>query len=185
MNKYFLVGIPGCGKSTLGQRVAAILEIQFFDTDIVAHNRIGEVRPIDLFSSYFHSRFRMEQIRVVAELSGLDAPAIIATGAEVALMPECIGYMQSTGNIIHIKRNPEIVLAGIKSDGGRRLILRNETIGTEVVMQEESVRLYAEELSQYEIVSNLTMENNGNEDEGVETLIALINKNQQSNHKGA
>jgi shikimate kinase len=90
MNKLcFLIGAPHCGKSTLGRRVSEIMQLQFYDTDDIVREQIGEVRIGDIFNSYFHSRTRtLEREAILTLTSTLNNPAIIATGAEVALIPD-------------------------------------------------------------------------------------------------
>jgi len=175
MKKYFLIGIPGCGKSTLGQKIAEVLQVPFFDTDLLALERMDLDHPFQLFMPSVALQYRNEQIEAIKELHKLDGSAIIATGAEVALMPECAKLMKEMGVIIHIKRQAENVLAEMRNSDKKPMVLRNETDGTEIIMQEESVRLYAEELIHYEILADLCMDNNGNEEEGVEKLADLIN----------
>ena len=176
MGKYFLIGIPNCGKTTLGRLAADIMKLPFFDTDEMTVEKLKLENPIDIFRSVFNMRFISAQRAAIIELAGLEGNAIIATGAEVALEPECAGRMRAAGTIIHIKRKPEIVLSDLRSSGKSRLVLRNVTNGTEIDMQEGAVNLYMEEFSQYEAIADLVLENNGTEDEGVQKLVMLINQ---------
>ena len=171
--KFFLIGIPNCGKTTLGRRAAGTLQLPFYDTDVMACERLGTGNPVDQILAHFNGSFIRAQWKAVEELVELDSDAIIATGAEVALQPVCATRLRHTGTVIHIRRNPEAILAEIAKDGNQ-LILREETSEKEVVMQEEAVKLYSEELSQYESLADLTMENDGSEDDGFDKLIALI-----------
>jgi hypothetical protein len=41
-------------------------------------------------------------------------------------------------------------------------------------MQEGAVKLYSQEYQQYDAVADITMENNGSEDEGVDKLATMI-----------
>jgi shikimate kinase len=174
-NKYFLIGIPNCGKSTLGRRVADILKLPFFDTDTMAVERLNLENPIEIFRMAFSGRFLNAQLDVIIELAGLDSSAIIATGAETALRPECAERMRTAGAIIHIKRTPEILLENLRNSGKSGLVLYDKEHDIKIDMQEEAVKRYAQESSQYEALADLTFENNGSEDEGVEGLIKLIN----------
>jgi len=172
-NKYILIGIPHCGKSSLGRRAADILQLPFYDTDLMAYKRLGVRNPLDQFRAAFNGSFMTAQREVVYELTELDTDAIIATGAEIALMPGCDTRLRRMGTVIHIRRNLEAVLADITNDDDQ-LIMRNVKTGEEEIMREKSVKLYAQELSQYEELADLTLENDGSEDDGLEKLIALI-----------
>ena len=180
MNKFILIGIPNCGKSTLGRLAAESLQLPFYDTDSLAVEKMKLEGPIDFFRFSFKTRFLTEQYNVMAELAQLKDAAIIATGAEVALMPQCAELMKKMGLVIYIKRKPEIVLADYKNSGKRGIVMREinddkENL-IEIDMQEEAIKLYAEESIKYEALANLTLENNGSKDEGLEKLIELIGK---------
>ena len=182
MNKYVLIGAPHCGKTTLGRRVSELLQMPFFDTDVMAKEKMGEVRFIDAFSSYFNSRICEEQRKAIIELADLNGSAIIATGAEATLIPNCVEIMQSMGFIIHIKRKIETILDELKETVNSRSVLVNVDDGTILDFRKEAVEAYAEELSLYEAAADFTIDNNGSEDEGVEklrTLIQVIIKTEQ------
>ena len=171
--KFILTGIPDCGKSTLGQRAADILQLPFYDTDIMACEQLGIRNIVDQFRASFNGSIITAQWEAVDELARLDSDAVIATGAEVALQPVCTGRLRRMGTIIHIRRSQETILAAIVKDG-KQLVLHEKTSGTKIVMREQAVKLFSEELPQYESLADLTMENDGSEDEGVEKLVALI-----------
>ena len=172
-NKFILVGIPGCGKSTLGQRAADILQLPFYDTDIMACERLGIGNPLDHFRANFNGSFMRAQWEVVYDLAKLDSEAVIATGAEVALMPGCDVRLRRMGTVIHVRRNTETILADIEKDD-KQPVLCDVNNGTEIAMQAKAVELYALEIPQYEALADLTLDNNGSEDEALENLIALI-----------
>jgi shikimate kinase len=174
-NKYILIGIPNCGKTTLGRRVADKLQLPFFDTDEMTCDRLKlQENPIRIFSMLFNGQFLAAQRDAVYELAELDDTALISTGAEVALQPDCAVLLQKMGTIIHIQRKPEIVLAGLQKSNSPGPVLRNISTGEDINMQEGSVKIYAEEYSRYEALADLTLKNNGSEDEGVEKLAMLI-----------
>ena len=171
----FLIGAPHCGKSTLGQRVSEIMQLPFYDTDDMVREEIGEVRIGDIFNSYIHSRSRgIEREAVLALSTTLSSPTIIATGAEVALIPDCVGAMRDTGYIIHIKRNTNSILEELRSSVDSRPVLVEVDDGTIFDFREHAVLAYADELPTYEAVAELTIDNNGSEDEGVNLLHTLV-----------
>ena len=171
MKKYFLIGIPNSGKSTLGRRAAEKLRIPFFDTDAMVCDRVNN--PLDLFKMAINGQFLAEQLKIVSKLVKLDGKAIIATGAEAALATECAAIMKASGTVINIKRKPDILLEEFKKSGKCGMIVKEEN-GEEINMQEEAIRLYAKECSQYEALADLSFENDGTEDEGLEKLLKLI-----------
>ena len=169
--KIFLIGIPNSGKTTLGRRAAEKLRIPFYDTDLIICEKLDN--PLDLFRMAFSGHFAAEQIKIISKLAKLKGKALIATGAEAALSPECASLMKAGGTIINIKRKPDILLEEFKKSGNRGMIMKEEN-GEEICMQEEAIRLYAKECSQYEALADLSFENDGTEDEGLEKLLKLI-----------
>ena len=191
MEKYILIGIPNCGKSTLGKRSAETLRMPFFDTDLLAVEKMNLEHPAEIFRFAFNGRFLTEQYNVMIDLAAHKGTAIIATGAEIALMPECADLIKKMGTIIHIKRKPSILLNDYKNSGKRGIVMRQEKRNgdeeseIEIDMQEENIKIYAKEITRYEALANLTLENNGSEDEGLERLIELIRSDPAPEISGA
>jgi len=176
MNKLcFLIGTPHCGKSTLGRRVSEIMHLPFYDTDDMVRAKIGVVRIGDIFNSYIHSRSRSIEREVILKLSStLSNPAIIATGAEVALIPDCVVAMRNTGYIILIKRRLDSILDDLRGSVDSRPVLVEVNDGTILDFRERAVLAYADELPRYEALAELTINNNGSEDDGVNLLLTLV-----------
>ena len=171
MKKYILIGIPNSGKSTLGRRAAEKLRLPFYDTDEMVCDKVSN--PLDLFRMSLNGQFLEEQKKIISKLAKLKGGAIISTGAEVALIPECAALMKTMGTVIHIQRKPDTLLAEYKKSGKRGMVMK-ENGGKEIDMQEEAIKLYAEEHSQYEALADLPLENDGTEDEGLEKLLKLL-----------
>ena len=73
-----LIGLPGCGKSTVGRQLARRLNVPFFDSDQVLEQRLGcSVR--DYFEREGESCFRDREETVIDELSQV-AEGVLSTG---------------------------------------------------------------------------------------------------------
>lgn len=81
-----LVGLMGAGKTSVGKRLAAALEVPFYDSDHEIEAAAGlEVREI--FERFGEAYFRDGERRVILRL--LDgAPAVLATGGGAFMAPE-------------------------------------------------------------------------------------------------
>lgn len=81
-----LVGLMGTGKSTVGQRLANLLAVDFVDTDTaieaVAQRSVGEI-----FEDFGEPYFRDGERRVIARLIE-EAHGVIATGGGAFVHPE-------------------------------------------------------------------------------------------------
>jgi len=131
---------------------------------------------LDQIRASMNGTMEAAQRKAIDELVALDSAAIVATGAEIALMPRCTILLRKAGTVIHVIREPEIVLADMKKNGGSRWVMQDKDSGEEIVMRERAVELYAQEISQYNALADVMLENNGSEDAGVEKLITLIRK---------
>ena len=176
MEKYFLIGIPCCGKTTLGRKTAEVLGVPFYDTDQMARKRIKVRHPFEMIRFSFAGKFMKEQHKAIGKLAEIEGPAVIATGAEAALMPECAESMKNTGVLIHIRRSPEIMLAELDNQSGPVFAEIDAATGkpTGDTMTHMAVRRYAQEIPQYEALADHVMGNDGGIEEGVDNLVALI-----------
>jgi shikimate kinase len=79
---FSLVGMPGCGKSTVGRHLARHLGLAFFDSDAHIEQRVG--MPIrDYFAEHGEAAFRDVEQDVIDTLSQHTA-CVLATGAALA-----------------------------------------------------------------------------------------------------
>ena len=174
-NKYYLVGIPTCGKTTLGRRVSEHMDMAYFDTDDMAADQVKkENNERFSFFSYLDSVYD-EQKKAIVWLSTFDSPAIVATGAEIALIPDCVELMRSTGFIIFIDRILEKILDAMQDNPPSGPVMAaHKDDGSFIYMHEERVKIYESERPKYRAIADYTLDNNGSEDEGAEKLAALI-----------
>jgi shikimate kinase len=162
MNHIILIGVPNCGKTTLGKRAAKVLKMPFYDTDTMVTDKMDLVNPADIFRPSFQQQFYDGQLTAVKELALLKVPAIIATGAEVALMPQCVSLLQKMGTVVLIKRDVQLMLEDV-SKRTRGFILTDGK-GMEIDMNAKAVEEYAKEIKVYEKVAHKIFENNGDEE---------------------
>ena len=91
----FLIGMQGCGKSSLGKRVARETGIPFADTDaLVAQSAGGTVN--EFFERYGEEVFRQAETGALALLTRA-RPMIISTGGGTVMNPVNRHIMRSWG----------------------------------------------------------------------------------------
>ncbi len=98
-----LIGMPGCGKSTIGKELAKVLRKEFVDSDeeIVKSERVSIPQ---IFESKGESGFREIESRIIRELSSHQG-MVIATGGGAVLNPENIGLLKENGIILFLDRD--------------------------------------------------------------------------------
>ena len=83
--KVSLVGMPGCGKSTVGRHLGRQLALRFVDSDSEIEKRVGmSIR--DFFTAHGEAAFRELEQDVINELSAL-SNVVLATGGGAVLRP--------------------------------------------------------------------------------------------------
>lgn len=95
-----LVGMPGCGKSTLGRILSDMTGRVLVDTDDVITELTGR-HPSEIIKSEGEREFRRietEAVKKVSKMSGV----IIATGGGVVTRKENIPYLRQNGRIIYL-----------------------------------------------------------------------------------
>ena len=150
-----LMGMPSCGKSTIGKLVAEKLGREFIDTDKLIEEK--ENRSIErIFSEDGEEYFRALEKEVVREVSKKNS-SIIAVGGGAPVFEENRWALRQNACIVYIKRE----LSYLVSDG--RPLSKSEGIGA----------LYEKRKGIYESFADYTVYNNGDILEATKEIINL------------
>lgn len=106
-----LIGMPGCGKSSIGERLAEITGKSFADSDIKIIEQTGRSAE-DIICSDGEEYFRRVET-AVAKAEGAHTGCVIATGGGVVTREENLDLLRQNGRIVYIKRS----LEDLSSDG--------------------------------------------------------------------
>ena len=100
-----LIGMPGCGKSTLGKLLAAEWGRPFLDADAELVKTAGMPIP-DIFKVEGEAGFRKRESCVLAEL-GKGKGLVIATGGGCVTVAENYSHLHQNGKIVFLDIPPE------------------------------------------------------------------------------
>ena len=115
-----LVGMMGAGKTTQARKLAALLDIEFVDSDIEIET--CQKRTVkDIFAKEGESHFRELEKNKIAEILGKDI-AVISVGGGAVTNPETLSSILSKGLCIWIDA-PVRILAKRTSGTGTRPLL--------------------------------------------------------------
>ena len=95
-----LVGPMGCGKTTIGRRLASELNQDFFDTDHEIIKKTG-VSIDHIFDIEGEEGFRRRESEALKSLSDIEN-IVIATGGGVVLLPQNRLVLKTTGVVIYL-----------------------------------------------------------------------------------
>ena len=107
-NNIVLIGMSGCGKTTIGQLLAERLGMIFLDTDKMVEDMEG-MSISRLFSVKGEGYFLLKETQVCRTAS-IYKDAVIATGGGVVLSRENMSLLTERGVIVYIERDIEEIL---------------------------------------------------------------------------
>lgn len=100
MKNIVLIGMPGCGKSTLGVLLAKELGLDFTDTDIVIQNRTGKLLCETLEEKGVSGLLEEEREAILS--LDLSKPRVIATGGSAVLREDSMNYLKANSVCVYI-----------------------------------------------------------------------------------
>ena len=159
----FLIGMPGCGKSSLGKRVANNLRIPYVDMDQRISDAVG-CTVSDMFERYGEQAFRNAETNTLIQLTR-ETPSLISTGGGTVLRENNRAIMRNHGVIVLIDRPLEEIMGDIKLD--RRPLLAQKGLG-------EVERLYHERIDIYRSVADFVMDNSNGYHAGMRGLEMIM-----------
>lgn len=112
-----LTGFMGTGKTTVGQKLALRLGMEFVDTDELIEARHGPISRI--FAEQGEEEFRAIERGVAREL-GAKKGVVIATGGRMVLDSESYESLSRHGSIFCLVATPDEIHRRVVSDETRR-----------------------------------------------------------------
>lgn len=104
MKNIILIGMMGCGKSTVGAMLSEKLGKKLVDTDVLIVKREG--RSIsEIFAAEGEDYFRRLELDISREL-GAGENLIIACGGGLPMQAECIDALGKNGTVFWLCRDP-------------------------------------------------------------------------------
>lgn len=122
MKNIVLIGMPGCGKSTVGVLLAKAMGFRFIDTDLVIQNRTGRLlqRIIDEDGLDAFCIEEERAIMSVKERSG----CVIATGGSAVYSRSAMLYLKQSGYVYYLSLPVEQVEKRIRNITTRGIAMR-------------------------------------------------------------
>lgn len=159
----FLIGMPGCGKSSLGKKSASYLGLNYVDTD-QRIERIFGMPTSQVFQRYGEQAFRNAETNMLIHLTR-ESGALVSTGGGTVLRPQNLSIMRNHGIIVLIDRPLEQIMGDIKLN--RRPLLAEKGLP-------EVERLYHERMPIYRSAADVILDNSHGYFAGVNGLEKLI-----------
>ena len=151
-----LIGMPGCGKTTVGRALAKALGRTFvdLDTEIAKASGIDPETWIRIAGEDVFRAAETETLRSVSKRTGI----VLACGGGVVTRPENEALLRRNGKIIWLRRE----------------LCKLETRGRPLSKPEKLAEMYAVREPLYRQFSDLCADNNGTPEEAVQAILEAI-----------
>ena len=104
-----LIGMPSCGKTTIGKLIAQKLGREFIDTDqLIIEN--SKMQIAEIFSKFGEDYFRDLESSAIEQAS-LKSGVVIATGGGAVLKEKNVNLLKQNGKVFFIDRGIENLLS--------------------------------------------------------------------------
>lgn len=153
-----LIGMPGCGKSTVGAALAKKLNYSIVDSDVYITEKQGRT-PAKIIEGEGEPVFRNIESACIKEICQKQSQ-VISTGGGAVLREENVKVLKTDGKIIFIDRN----LDNIKPTPDRPL--SND--------REKLTALYKVRMPIYKAAANITVTNNKNVADCVDQILEAL-----------
>ena len=161
MKNIILVGMPGCGKSTVGVVLAKTLGMRFVDTDLIIQQEQHDVLH-KLIERYGIKRF--EEMEEEALLSVMDKKdTVIATGGSAIFCERGMNFLKQTGVCVYLE---------VPCDELKRRLSNIKTRGIAAAKGLTVEDIFAERSPYYEKYADITIECTDKHIEDITEIIA-------------
>lgn len=132
-----LVGLMGVGKSSIGRRLGAALNLPFVDADTEVEAAAGRSIP-EIFAAYGEPAFRDGERRVIARLLEGE-PHVLATGGGAFVNPETRALIKEKAISIWLKADLDVLARRVGRKDNRPLVRDRDPLA---VLQEQAEARY-------------------------------------------
>lgn len=160
MKNIVLVGMPACGKSTIGVVLAKTMNKGFVDTDILIQQKEQKTLQ-EIINENGNEYFHQVEEEVLLNFDGKDY--VVATGGSAIYFERAIEKFKQDGQIVYIKVSLDTILTRLNNIKTRGVTLKKgQTLSdlyeqrTPLYEKHADIIIEAENLTIEEIVEKIT-----------------------------
>jgi shikimate kinase len=137
-----LVGLMGCGKSSVGRRLASRLGLGFVDADEEIE-RVAAKSIVEIFADHGEAYFRDGERRVIARLLS-SGPQVLATGGGAFINPDTRAKIRERGVSIWLRAELHVLMRRVSKRDTRPLLKSGDPEATMRDLMAKRYPIYAE-----------------------------------------
>ncbi len=137
-----LVGLMGCGKSSIGRRLAARLELPFIDADDEIERAANRSIP-DIFAEHGEAYFREGERKVIQRLL-CSGPQVLATGGGAFMNADTRASIRQCAISIWLKAELPVLMRRVAKRDNRPLLKQKDPEAVMRQLMETRYPIYAE-----------------------------------------
>ena len=117
--KIFLIGYMGCGKSSLGRRLARRAGVRFVDMDSEIEQREGASIG-DIFRFEGEEYFRGRERDLIEEIAVSEGDMVVSTGGGAPTWGDNMERMNTAGMTVYLRRSPRQIASRLSLHGRQK-----------------------------------------------------------------
>jgi shikimate kinase len=135
--RIYLLGYMGCGKSTIGKKLAKTLGIPFIDLDERIEQQAGKT-IVAIFEQDGEAVFRKIEQQALHHTFELEN-AVIATGGGAACYADNMDQMRVNGVTVYIELPAKVLADRLKNAATKRPLLKNKSEAEQLAFIEKAL----------------------------------------------
>lgn len=116
--RLYLIGYMGCGKSTIGRKIARFAHLRFVDTDSMVEQR-EQASVADVITFQGEEYFRSVE-RSVLESTADEDNVIVSTGGGLPIFGDNMQKISELGLSIYLRRTPKNIMSRLSPYGRQK-----------------------------------------------------------------
>lgn len=116
--RLYLIGYMGCGKSTIGRKIARFAHLDFVDTDSLIEQR-ENATVADVMTYHGEEYFRSVEQAVLEDTANQDN-IIVSTGGGLPVWSDNMERISKLGVSIYLRRSPKNIMSRLSPYGRQK-----------------------------------------------------------------
>lgn len=121
MNHIILIGFMGCGKSSVGKRLAKVMNLPFVDMDAMIVEKSG-MEITTIFETHGEAYFRKLETETLLELADSTEQMVISAGGGMPVQSQNQPILKEMGTVILLEASLDTLVERLQYDNTRPIL---------------------------------------------------------------